>query len=717
MSFARTGLLRLSVLGYVAVGILTAAFAGVFARLLLLAPAYYPAIDQRHFLALAHLAHALLIGEPNSWLPFRATLPSQYNALFAVPLVPVFSLFGDSYYVYGMSVALIYATAAALAVAAVATYVLTGQSRRIMFAAFAATAFFTITRSAAWFSTRNYYPDIGDALVLGLWLVCAISLLRRPDWRRTVTLIIATLAVILFRRHLLFAWGASGMGLAMSVVASCATRREFGGGSRAGLPVRVCAVRLGLLAASAGAALGLIYVLAPSFLREMALIGNADAYRDYERNPHEVLVALLGVVGLIPLILSAAGYISAALVFAEQRFEIIGIGLGGIVHVLFWTIALRQIGPQYYVVPGAVFLPIGIGLGVAVLASLVRVRHRTAALVAAAVLLCLSAGRLVQAAAGDVEDPLVPHLWQARVAPLALHRGMKELFMQVFSRIGHPAKPATVFVVASSRRLNEAIIQSASEALLGNQASAYFFPWVPAVDTRDRLPLTELLQANFVLIVLPPQSDMPTGFNGLGRVLDMFVNHDPASLDFKPLGEPIVFPTFSVAIYQRVRVSDDTTVMDSLEELKAAVARRGFNQPSWIEIGRPSESGTVEVWADDAAVAHDRDQQNGWPARFLSYDTVSGATDLMGDAETTCPLGAILTVYAPGQDHEPRLLATSRIDARSKPHPFLLKMPAPANISHLELEISVPNSEVPCDATLRHLQLTPAHSMPGSGGA
>lgn len=716
--FASARWFRASALGYVAVGILTVAFAGFFAQLLLSAPAYYPAIDQRHFLALAHVAHEFLIGAPHSWLPFRATLPSQYNALFALPLVPAFSLFGESYYVYGMSVSLIYASAAALAVAAVSAVVLAGQSRGIMFAAFAATALFTITRSAVWFSTRSYYPDVGDAFVLALWLMFAVALLRRPDWQRTLALIIVTLAVILFRRHLLFAWGASGIGLAISVVISRVAERQFGSRSRGSRRMRVCAPRLGLLAASAIATLGLLYLIAPSFLQEMVLIANADAYRDYERDPHDVLVALLSVVGLVPLVLSAAGYVASGLVFRDQRYEIVGVGLGGILHVLLWTIALRQIGPQYYVVPGALFLPIGIGLGVAVLANLVRTWQRTAALTTATVLLCLSAGRMVQAAADHVEDPLVPHLWQDRVAPLALHRGMKEPFMQVFSRIGHPAKTTTVFVVASSRLLNEAIIQSAAEALLGKQAAAtYFFPWVPAVDARDRLPLTELLQADFVLIPLPPQSDLPTGFNGLGRVLDMFVKHDQASLDFKQLGKPIAFPAFSVAVYQRVRMSDDATAIASLEELKAAVGPRGFNQPSWVEIGRPSMSGTVEVWANDAVVAHDRDQQRGWPADFLSYDALSGPTRLAGDAETTCPQGAILTMYAVEQDRTLRPLATSRLDNRPKPRPFLLEMPAPAIASHLELEINAPNGATPCDVTLRHLQLTPGHSAPAAGGA
>jgi hypothetical protein len=295
---------------------------------------------------------------------------------------------------------------------------------------------------------------------------------------------------------------------------------------------------------------------------------------------------------------------------------------------------------------------------------------------------------------------------------------MKEPFMQVFARIGHPDQPVKVFVVASSRSLNEAIAQSAAEALLGDQASAYVFPWVPAVDARDRLPVTELMQADFVLVALPAQTDLSTGFKGLDRVLAMFAYHDPAARDFTLLGEPVAFPKFSLAVYRRIQQSTDRTAIAALEELQAAVGRRGFTQPSWVEIGQTKAGGTVEVWANDAVVAQDRDQRGGWPARFLSYDKVDGAAELAGDGETTCPEGAMLTLRADPQDAgaEPIVVSTGRLESGANPHAFLIKLSAPAVASHVALEIDAPGSTSPCNVILRHLQLRTVNWMARSGG-
>lgn len=696
-------------LAYVLVGLGVAVFIWYFADALLSAPAYYPAIDQRHNLELGRIAAAFLTGQPHSWLPFRATLPSQYNALFAVPLVPALVTYGSSFYVFGMSIAVVYATTAAIATGALAAFVLSGESRGVAFVSFTATTLWAITRSAAWFTTRHYYPDIGNALVLALWFIGALALLDRPDWRRTLVLTLLTVGVILFRRHLLFAWGASGIGLAASVVAAYVTGAWDSDLPQVNRRCRACVVRLGLLAVSAITALALLALVIPSFVREMVLIGSTDAYRDYERAPHDVLMALVGVIGIFPLLASAGGYALAALMFRRRRFAIIGIGLAGALHVFFWIISLRQIGPQYYVVPGAFFVPVGIGLGTAGLAALARTWQRTTALAVTMVLLFLSADRLVYGAMRRIDDPLVPHLWQARLAPLDWHAGMKRPFLQVFSRIRGPAEPIRVFVVASNHFINEGITQSAAEALLGPKAARFSFFWVPAVDARDRLPLTELLQADYVLVVDPPLSDLPTGNDGLHAVVDMFTHHEPASLDFRAVGDSVAFPTFSIRVYQRIQPSDDATDIAALDQLEAAVPLRGFHQPAWVEVGAPDLTGTVQVWTNDVVVAHDRGKPSGWPARFLSYDRVGAAVALHGDAETSCPKGAVLILHAALPQNIPETaplpLATDKLTGVSSRQNVTLALRGIPAATHLELEIYALGSDKPCDVTLRHLKM------------
>jgi hypothetical protein len=206
--------------GYFVTAAVIAAFIWLFADLLLQAPEFYPSMDQRNFHNLARVAQskvqAILAGEPNSRTLSGWGFASQYSMLFALPLAPALMVFGESWYIYGMAVALIYGTTATLAVGAIAVVLLTGYRPSIVYLTFAATAFVAVTRSVGWYSTILYYPDIGDAFVLALWLLGAIVMLRRPAWLRAGVLVLLTVALILFRRHLLFAWGAVGIGLTIS---------------------------------------------------------------------------------------------------------------------------------------------------------------------------------------------------------------------------------------------------------------------------------------------------------------------------------------------------------------------------------------------------------------------------------------------------------------------------------------------------------------------
>src|SRR2546423_7507446 len=131
--------------GYFATAVVIVAFTWFFADLLLRAAEFYPGWDPRSFFGLAKVAHSkvqsILAGEPNSWSLSGWGLGQQFNALFALPLAPVLAAFGESLYIYGMAVALIYGTAASLAVGAIAIVLLAGYRRSIVLLTFAATAF------------------------------------------------------------------------------------------------------------------------------------------------------------------------------------------------------------------------------------------------------------------------------------------------------------------------------------------------------------------------------------------------------------------------------------------------------------------------------------------------------------------------------------------------------------------------------------------------
>jgi hypothetical protein len=689
-----------------------------FGDFLLRTPEFYPNADPRNWYGLAGLAHALLAGEPNSWAPFRATLQSEYNALFALPLAPALIVFGQSYYVYGMAVAVIYGTAASLAVGAVAVVILAGYRPSVIYWTFAAAALVAATRSAVWWNVIWYYPDVGDALLLAVWMIAAILLLRRPIWLLTGALVVLTVAVLVFRRHLVFAWGVAGIGIVISAVIECWVDWKANDGPAWRRRLRAGARRIGALAASAILGLAIILVLLPQFVRNMATVILQHAYIEFEESPTDVVVAMLGVMGVIPIVLSAAGYVASAIVFARRRFEIIGIGLGAALYIVLWVALIRQVGPQGWVVPGAFFLPTGIALGVGAMAEKLRGRTRRAALGTAVLLIFVSAGRLVDGAMSkimDIGNPPSPPFLQGRVAKLSLHHGMERPFKEVFAHMEIEAPlPQTVFVDASSAILNEASLRSAAEALPGDLAKSYFVQGVPALDARDRLPVSEIMAADFVLVGDPFQTNFPTGFNGLAAVHDMFVDHRLAALDFERVGEPVAFPgsslsgspyktgdrqlPFRVSIYKRLRVSDERTALATIEGLRSAVPSRGYGQPSWIEIGRPRRGEPLQAWGKGDVLAYNRIKGDGWPARYLSYDEPPvGLIELRGVGRTSCPRGALLTLYVASDGTRPEALATASLAQGDVQQSFVLAAAVPTSGSRLELEIDPPVAEISCD--------------------
>src|SRR6266436_7438858 len=370
--------------GYFATAVAIVAFIWLFADFLLRAPEFYPAWDQRTFYGLARGAlskvQSIFAGEPNSWSLSGWGLAHQYNMLFALPLAPILRAFGESWYVYGMAVAVIYGTAATLAVGAIAVVLLAGYRPSIVYLTFAATAFVAVTRSAGWYSTIFYYPDIGNAFVLAIWLIGALLLLRRPTWRRTGVLVLLTVAVLLFRRALLFAWGDVGIGLTLSAAIECWADWRKSDLRERQIRLRAGALRIGHLAASAIIALGILAIPTRSYLREMLSIAANHAYVEFEQEPTTIIAVMQGVMGIIPIALAAAGYIAAAIVFRRRRFEIIGLGLGAILNIITWVAVLRQVGPDVYILPGVLFLPLGIGLGLGALAEELRGRKLAAAL-------------------------------------------------------------------------------------------------------------------------------------------------------------------------------------------------------------------------------------------------------------------------------------------------------------------------------------------------
>jgi hypothetical protein len=95
--------------------------------------------------------------------------------------------------------------------------------------------------------------------------------------------------------------------------------------------------------------------------------------------------------------------------------------------------------------------------------------------------------------------------------------------------------------------------------------------WFPALSILGILAVTEIIDACYVLVGNPLLTHLEKGFNGLKPLRDVFLDHSGAASDFESLGDPVVFPGFTVSIYRRVGESDEWKAFAAIKDLESAV--------------------------------------------------------------------------------------------------------------------------------------------------
>lgn len=506
---------------------------------------------------------------------FRAIQESlgwEYNALFAVPLLPLLLAFDESRLTYELALAVAYLFPFALALGSLGARAFPERPRAARWGVVAV----ALLTPAFWTPTLRGYPDTGAATLIALAVAVAARDTRLRRWWQVPVVGALLAAAMIFRRHFAYAAVAFLLALTLLALARCAARvRREPGPAWRGLAAD--GARIGLAAATC---LATLLAANPTFVARALSTDYRVLHASYMWPPAAMARWAASGYGWIAGVGAAAGFALAArdrALMPAARFA----GLSGGLAILLWTLVVRQTDPHYTLH----FTPFVV-LGLAALgrAAWRRTRGRRRALLAAGFGGCLLANLAVglgglPAAGGG----LVGSLFAAPSPPLARDDYAEVARLVAYLREIAPNR-APIYVAASSTTLNGDLIAQAERALYGRKAARLAVLPCPEIDSRDYLPLAPLLQSRYVVVVSPFQHHLAAEEQDVVRVVyDLFVTNQEFARDFAPLPARFTLANGAVAtVYQRTAPTSRATAMRTLRLMRQAVRDRPGGQPDWL---------------------------------------------------------------------------------------------------------------------------------------
>jgi hypothetical protein len=507
----------------------------------------------------------------------------DYNAFFAVPLLPFFAVLGRTRLTYELALALVYVVPLALATGAVGTRLLRGP-RAIVYWWTAAVSLFT---PMTWVPGLRGYPDAGAALLVTL---AVYAVLGDPRLRRVTTVLavgVSLAAAVVFRRHFLFGASALMAALVVDAVWEALRLKRGAKGALAGAVETVLravlASLLGLLAAAVFAKPAVARLLSRDFY---------DLYTSYLNSPVVVVLWFVPPYGWLALAGALAGYVLAWRTGTFEPSAARLLLIFGFLSALQWIVVVRQLGEQY-----TLHFTLTVVAG---LAALGWTLWRRADGVRRVLVACAGAYLAVNLYAGvssskTASDPVpLRDFLAANWAPLVRDEGVGPL-VDALRRLA--PRGEAIAVAASSLALSGDLLANAERSRYNIDRSTLDFVRIATVDSRDPYPLEPLVRAQLVVQVTPLQLHLARAEQEqLAAVHDLFAEGAGLAADFR--AEPQAFPLddgVRAVVFRRVRPTAFDAGLRTLRYLQAHVPRPSAAQAPWVVV-----SGRFPAWVENA---------------------------------------------------------------------------------------------------------------------
>jgi hypothetical protein len=319
------------------------------------------------------------------------------------------------------------------------------------------------------------------------------------------------------------------------------------------------------------AAIAFLAVLQPLFLVNVVRHDYTTLYASYQQPPWELLSSFqTGTPGRVYFALGSLGFVLGLVRGRLRCTPDTALTLYGLLWLTVWVLIGRQQGPHHLVVG----LPLIVSAGVFQVACVARRRGRPK--LETAWLAAVAGYALFNAVATHGPDQALHASVQQQTGLLSAYAGplRRDDFDEVRALIERLREgPQPVLVAASNGRLNFDLVLRAEPRLFGRADRRLTVLPSPQIDSRDPLPVDELLRARQVVVVTPFQFHLLRAEEQqvVRVLLEAFAEDWPIARDFRRLDESFVLEGGVVAqVYQRERAATLATAIDTYRRMVGA---------------------------------------------------------------------------------------------------------------------------------------------------
>lgn len=506
------------------------------------------------------------------------SLTQDYNRLFSLPLIPFILLFGTSYLVYVISLAIVYLLPFCLTLGAIATILIPVYPKAV----FASTTLIAALFTPNWITLLQGYPDVSAALmiVLGIWVVLqgvGQQFTGLLPYRWQVPLLGFLFGIgILLRRH--FAYAVVAVLGAMLIH----TAIDFGLAVRhyphqAWRNLITFAIRLGLVITTTAITL---LAFAWDFTIRAFTENYVSLYDSWSRPIGDVfqfygelygwLVWLLVAIGFL------AGIVTRTLVFPAAVF----INSFGFISILIWLFRLRY-NETYYALHFSPFILLG--LAAFVWTILLHLRGQNRFILLALFSMVLSWNAVVSITpVSNTSNPLRPLFAAAYPPPNRQNYGNVLQVMEYLRQVAPNGEP--IFVVYNEH-LPMHLILAAERTMHGEAGRILQLKQGSPTDSDGFHPIAELLDANYVVVTEPFLGWNESEQQAIQAVHTAFTEGWEITEDFAPLPRSFDLQNgVTATIYQRIRPTTPDRAVRLFHALQTQVNKPLGLQPDWISL-------------------------------------------------------------------------------------------------------------------------------------
>ncbi len=611
--------------------------------------------------------------------PFKAIecfidyLVDDYTQIPSLPLLPFSLLFGTSRQVFILSLSLVYIVPFCLITGKISTEVFPFPSRHI----FWTTAFLTLFTPATWVSILRGYPDLGGASIISL----AILLYWKDPQLKKRSQIIQLAGLLSFSAWFRRPFAYSVRAFLLTILLFSILDFFI----HANQDPKPALKELKRIFIQIGKVIAWFIIFSPVLIFKIIFIDYRNLFASYELSTYEVSSYYIHDFGHFIVFLTIFGYSLGLFNQISQNRKYTFFLTMGAISIVQWIFFAKQNGSHYTT---AFISFVIIGLATLIFSGINKSNREDKKIT----FILFLAGSLIinnmifaLTSLGKTNFKL-RSLFPVTKTPL-YRSDFKEVARLVHFLRENSDKNKAIYVSASSQMLTSDALLAAERQIYGTKTLKILR--TSNIDSRDTYPLNELLKSHFIVVATPVQYHLPAQEQRVVQVaVDALEKGWSFSKDFQKLPVEFLLENgVKVKIYQRIRETPFSTILETLQSMKKIINRNQDRETQWLML--QSEK-PINISKDIFRTVHlyDIPLTPGQSPSFLYFGSIPSSIRLKGTLNTShCPNLGKLSLRITALNQQGQVLSAQPLAYPIGKDINIISKSLPPQVTYLRLEI------------------------------